>query len=693
MAHLHEVRDTDKHFVIDPITMAITTESDKLKLMQGDHNSEIYTFEIPKVIEGHDMASCNRVEIHYNDISSDRANTSKDYHRVNDMKAAEDNPEMLVFSWLIHGNATKYAGALNFRIRFGCVDENGVYTYKKHTDIFKGITISDGFDNTAAVIEEYADAIAAWEAELDEQEARIANLEQNGTGGSVSEDQIAQAVSDYLEENPVDCNVNPVAKTEAMTQPVGIDENGQLWTAPTSGGAGGESAENADTLLGTLPMTISESNCYLLSENNATISTGNGAADLIDFSANVPTIGDKTYNGGAFEVLNKNTLKLSFENVGKNATAYVSIGFEVDKSYTIAARIVEKSGDIIRTKLPLIRANVTTGSVSQLSLNNSNVMQLKTFVAESKGITITLPTATGYLVGETHATIEVHVYEGELVEMPSGATFDILAGEKYNTDGYMGATLSEVDGKTVQVYKTNTSEAESETDNGGVIFFGDSILHYSDVTTRYANKTGKSVLNCAVGGTRMSASRDSSNSYYPLDMANIANAIASGDFSAQLNSSVVTSAFTTLATATISNYKAIVLEFGTNDFSAKVPFDGEDTTSIKGALKHILTSILTKYPNMRIIVLSTLQYITLGTGNESGIPTHDDGTVWTMNQTIKGVCESDEFCVPFVDMYHAFGQNGITRNTLNSDGVHLTSPNGAKRYADILIGKLNALGI
>ena len=29
-------------------------------------------------------------------------------------------------------------------------------------------------------------------------------------------------------------NVNPVAKTDDMTQPVGVDENGQLWTAPTS---------------------------------------------------------------------------------------------------------------------------------------------------------------------------------------------------------------------------------------------------------------------------------------------------------------------------------------------------------------------------------------------------------------------------------------------------------------------------
>ena len=79
--------------------------------------------------------------------------------------------------------------------------------------------------------------------------------------------------------------------------------------------------------------------------------------------------------------------------------------------------------------------------------------------------------------------------------------------------------------------------------------------------------------------------------------------------------------------------------------------------------------------------------------NESGVPVHPDGSVWEMNEMIKNVCESDEFCIPFIDMYHKFGQNPLTRNYLNGDGVHLTSPNGVQRYLDILVGQLNALGI
>lgn len=180
MAHLHDMRDMDTHFVIDPISRAITNpDSPKNALMMGDHNSEIYTFELPKVVEGHDMSLCNRVEIHYTNISSDKANKTEDVYPVSDMQLAEDSPDTLVFSWLISGNATKYPGLLSFRIRFGGINASGVYNYKWHTQIFKSVTVSDGFDNTEAVVEEYSDTIAEWEARLDA-------LEEGGSGVEVT---------------------------------------------------------------------------------------------------------------------------------------------------------------------------------------------------------------------------------------------------------------------------------------------------------------------------------------------------------------------------------------------------------------------------------------------------------------------------------------------------------------------------
>ena len=193
MAHLHELRDTDTHFVIDPITREITNpNTEKTKLMQGDHNSEIYTFEIPKIVEGHDMSLCNAVRIHYNDISADKADSSKDFYQVTDMQVDKEQPGTLVFSWLISGNATKYAGLLSFRIQFLCIDGDGNVTYKWHTDIFRGITVSDGFENTEAVAEEYADVLAEWEQQLIEA-AGNSIYAVTYTEQTLTEDQKAQA--------------------------------------------------------------------------------------------------------------------------------------------------------------------------------------------------------------------------------------------------------------------------------------------------------------------------------------------------------------------------------------------------------------------------------------------------------------------------------------------------------------------
>lgn len=452
----------------------------------------------------------------------------------------------------------------------------------------------------------------------------------------------------------------------------------------------GSSTDGSDTLLGTLPYKIEENGCYILSETDATISTGEGAEQLLDLESNVGfSVAAGAYNHAEYDVRGKNTIDISFADIGGNATVYFDPNMvEAGKTYTIFAKLESES---INKKNSFIRMMNGAAQVV-MPLNGGLVCKTVTTTGANLGgayINITLD-SSNTVVGDTF-TVTMYLFEGELTALPEGVDFDILANTKYYTDGYMGCTLESVGGEEVKVYRSNGGAGA--TDNGGVIFFGDSILHFSDVASRYAAKTGKSVLNCAVGGTRMSASRETTNAYYPMDMANIADAIASGDFSAQLNSGLATAGLTTLATANILNYKAIVLEFGTNDFSAEVPFNGDDVTSVEGALKHILTTIITKYPTMRIVVLSTLQYVTLGDGDESGVPTHTDGTVWEMNKVIKGVCESSAYNVPFVDMYHAMGQNGMTRDVLTSDGVHLMNPAGTKRYADILIGKLNALGI
>ena len=166
MAHLHSVYDTDKHFTIDPITRDITNKSSKVTLMQYDHNSERFTFEIPRMIEGHDMTLCNCVRIHFINIGNTKTNKSEGVYEVDDIQISPDSEDVIIFSWLIKRSATEYNGSLNFAVRFYCIAEDSTVDYSWGTNIFSGIKISNGLDNSDVIVDDYIDVLEKWKNEV-----------------------------------------------------------------------------------------------------------------------------------------------------------------------------------------------------------------------------------------------------------------------------------------------------------------------------------------------------------------------------------------------------------------------------------------------------------------------------------------------------------------------------------------------
>lgn len=160
MSHIHSVIDTDVHYKIDGITRTVVNiDETKRELVQGDHNSERFTFEIPRYVDGHDFLKCNVVQVHYENVDTYEKNVSKDIYNVDDLHIKSDDDKTIVLSWLIHGNATKYVGSLNFVIRFSCVTD-GQVDYAWNTTEFKGISILKGLYNSETVNEQHSDAIA-----------------------------------------------------------------------------------------------------------------------------------------------------------------------------------------------------------------------------------------------------------------------------------------------------------------------------------------------------------------------------------------------------------------------------------------------------------------------------------------------------------------------------------------------------
>lgn len=168
MGHIHGVFDSDAHLVINPSTRAIKNSTpEKTRIMQHDHNSERFTFEFPKVIEGHDMTTCNVVQVHYLNTDSQTRAVNKGVYELNDIQASPEDENTLICSWLISGNATKYAGSLDFIIRFCCVTDGNV-DYAWHTDVNSEFKIVKSINNSEAVTTEYADILEQWKEEFED---------------------------------------------------------------------------------------------------------------------------------------------------------------------------------------------------------------------------------------------------------------------------------------------------------------------------------------------------------------------------------------------------------------------------------------------------------------------------------------------------------------------------------------------
>lgn len=178
MGTIHDVYDSDTRFIINPITRVVKNiSSPKTTLIQKDHNSERFSFEIDRYVEGHDMSLCNKVEINYINIDSATKEQNEGLYIVEDLQIDKENEEKVVFSWLITEQATMHAGLLSFLIMFRCMD-NAETKYRWSTNINSDISVSKGIDNGNVIAEEYADVLAAWEKELfDAEDSAIKNIE------------------------------------------------------------------------------------------------------------------------------------------------------------------------------------------------------------------------------------------------------------------------------------------------------------------------------------------------------------------------------------------------------------------------------------------------------------------------------------------------------------------------------------
>ncbi len=164
MAHNEKIKDCDAFFEVNPITRQIINKTpNKIVLMQGDHNSERFTFSLPRYIEGHDMAESAKAYLHY--VNPTKPDSGEPPYEMNDLRIDPDDAEKVICSWLISENATKEPGALSFLIEFECYDGD-VLVYSWHTLPHTGISIGATFNFKEKIATQYADVLHQWEQRL-----------------------------------------------------------------------------------------------------------------------------------------------------------------------------------------------------------------------------------------------------------------------------------------------------------------------------------------------------------------------------------------------------------------------------------------------------------------------------------------------------------------------------------------------
>lgn len=263
MAHIHGVYDTDTHFIVDPVKKELTVAEGyaKVKVIQHDHNSERFTFELPRYIEGHDMSTCNKVEVHYLNIDSQTKEESKGLYSVDDLQVSPENEDIVICSWLISHNATKFVGSLYFVLRLACTTDDTI-DYALNTLTYEGIYVGKGIYNADAIATEYADVLEKWKQEIID-------------AGGVTDEQIAEAVNDYMTENPVSSGGLDEKSSELLItilrnavfdndQSKNITTLEELLTKGTTSING--VSQSGDTLLIISDVTVTQNNFTLLIE-------------------------------------------------------------------------------------------------------------------------------------------------------------------------------------------------------------------------------------------------------------------------------------------------------------------------------------------------------------------------------------------------------------------------------------------
>ena len=235
-----------------------------------------------------------------------------------------------------------------------------------------------------------------------------------------------------------------------------------------------------------------------------------------------------------------------------------------------------------------------------------------------------------------------------------------------------------------------------------IVNFGDSIFgNYQGTTSvsqNIANITGATVYNVGFGGCQMSDRSDTG--WKAFSMCNLADAVANQDFTMQDNAVADTSwvskpnyfdsHLATLKNIDFSTVDIVTIAYGTNDYTAGDLLDNEnnlkDIDTFAGALRYSIETLLTAYPNLKIVIGTPLFRLWLNDGvvEETSDTKKYAGNYTLIDMTDKVKNIGKEYHCQVIDAYNDFGVNQYNWQRI-FDSTDTTHPNQTGRA---LLGRL-----
>lgn len=532
--------------------------------------------------------------------------------------------------------------------------------------------------------------------------------------------------------------VNQNQGSEYAGNYLGIAEDGNVVPMPVIGGGSGETTYE---LIGNLPQTTTFRPVQLLASSDTTITIGDnkgvGIENLLINGTQNPYTGNVVFyeNVESFSFTENNgvtlTRKESVGTIWQNAYLLFAIPAEIGKTYTFSA---EASDAYIR----LAENDSMTGAInvsnpSDYAVLNSNNRQETSLVATKKYVLIQMFTKSK----RTTTIDKIMITTDGTAEYKESIIINLTANEYYEYVNTVGETIpAPNDGTTVELYKKTTSggadlsslytyvdnkvsekmNKNGYTESGNLIvdengnvaiennsisndkvyvFLGDSVPTFDSnsggigsITDYMQNIIGGTWHNFGIGGTTMASYRLSNNTYDMFTFGELADSIASGDFTNQetgITNGVVAGSTSYSASDKVADAKVldwstvdtICVHFGTNDLAYGNTLGTSDDTaskngSICASLKYGIEKIHSVYPAVKIVICGIIYR------NADGVPVSN---IISANDQLKKTCYTEG--VRFVDLFGEMEINQTNRTTFLYDGTH-PNAKGKERYAECL---------